>query len=89
MLSDRCGLSVGSVERWLTEAGMAAEEWIHVSGYALADPVSGAALASAAGAAARDHRLSIAGGSFAGDGPVPERWRAIRPCLSVFDRREA
>lgn len=89
MLSDRCGLSVASVERWLTETGIAADEWIHISGYALADPVSGAPLASAAAALARDHRLSIAGGSFAGDGPVPERWRAVRPCLSVFDQREA
>lgn len=89
MLSDRCGLSVDSVERCLTDPGMAADEWIHVSGYALADPVSGAALASAAAPVARGHRLSIAGGSFGGDGPVPERWRAIRPCLSVFDRREA
>ena len=89
MLSDRRGLSVDSVEHGLAQMRIAADEWIHLSAYALADPASGDALATAAAGLARSHRLSVGGGSFVADGPVPGRWRNIRPCLSVFDRREA
>lgn len=91
MLSDRASLDE---DAWsgpeapgsqaLADAG-----WIHVSGYPLADPRSGAALATAVGARRADQRASVGGGSFTEGTDLADRVRTVHPDLVLFDRREA
>lgn len=89
MLSDRvsldpAGLSSPPVRSTLDEA-----DWIHVSGYPLADPASGDALAALVAARRAGLGCSVGGGSFRDGGDVRARLRTIRPELVLFDRAEA
>lgn len=70
MLSDRQTLET-------TAAGRALEgiEWVHCSGYALLDDVSGDALAEQLGRLASSTRVSVAGGSVPRVPAVAERFR--------------
>jgi sugar/nucleoside kinase (ribokinase family) len=88
MLSDRASID----ERAWSGAGgdvLADAAWIHVSGYPLADPRSGAAIAGAVGARRADQRASIGGGSFTDEAGLAAGVRGARPDLVLFDRSEA
>ena len=87
MLSDRVSLDPAAwSEGWelLDDA-----DWIHVSGYPLADPAGGPGLADLVGARPADQRASVGGGSFAAGAGIADRLRAARPDLVLFDRLEA
>jgi ribokinase len=87
MLSDRVSLdpTAWSVERVL----LSDTDWIHVSGYPLADPTGGAELARLVGSRPTAQRSSVGGGSLAPDARLAVRLRAARPDLVLFDRAEA
>ena len=88
MLSDRARLDVaGDAAR--TETALADADWIHLSGYALADPTSAVELAALAAARGAEQRCSVGGGSFARGSDIGRTLRAARPDLVLFDRREA
>ncbi len=89
MLSDRvsldsAGLSSPSVRSAVDEA-----DWIHVSGYPLADAASGEALAGLVGLRRTGQGCSVGGGSFVAGNEMAARLRTIRPELVLFDRAEA
>jgi sugar/nucleoside kinase (ribokinase family) len=88
MLSDRAPID----EHAWSDAGPAAladADWIHVSGYPLADPRSGPLIARAVGLRRADQRASVGGGSFTDGAGLATRLRAARPDLLLFDRDEA
>jgi sugar/nucleoside kinase (ribokinase family) len=88
MLSDRVPLPVtGRSGEWRKALDDA--DWIHVSGYPLADTATGPALAALMGARRDGQRLSIGGGSFASPSPVAAAVGAAAPDLVLFDRGEA
>jgi ribokinase len=89
MLSDRMPFDPASLDSAAVRAALSEADWVHLSGYPLADPASGAALAELAASRADRQRCSIAGGSFAEDAELGHRLRAARPDLGVFDRAEA
>jgi sugar/nucleoside kinase (ribokinase family) len=89
MLSDRLPLDPAGLDAPVVRAALADAAWIHLSGYPLADPESGAALAALAGSRSEEQRCSVAGGSFADGAEVFTRLRTARPDLVVFDRAEA
>jgi sugar/nucleoside kinase (ribokinase family) len=88
MLSNRASLVEGA---WPGDADalLADADWIHVSGYPLADPRSGDGLAQAVGARRAHQRESVGGGSFTGGSGLADRLAAARPDLVLFDRAEA
>jgi sugar/nucleoside kinase (ribokinase family) len=71
---------------------VAEAEWVHCSGYALADDDSGDALAACLGRRAEAARLSVAGGSFPPEPAAVARLRArlvaARPDLLIAGRDE-
>jgi sugar/nucleoside kinase (ribokinase family) len=89
MLSDRLPLDPAGLDAPAVRAALTDADWIHLSGYPLADPQSGVALASLAGSRPDRQRCSIAGGSFDDDAAITARIRTARPDLVVFDRAEA
>jgi sugar/nucleoside kinase (ribokinase family) len=89
MLSDRVPLDPVGLTRPAVHAALDGADWIHLSGYPLADPESGAALADLAASRRDKQRCSIGGGSFAAGAEVSARMRVARPDLVVVDRAEA
>jgi sugar/nucleoside kinase (ribokinase family) len=89
MVSDRVPLDLSGDGNARASAGLAAAEWIHVSGYPLADPASGEELATLAAARAPEQRCSLGGGSFTPGSIVGPTLRLARPDLLLFDRAEA
>lgn len=89
LLSDRARLELAGGRMAQAEAALADAEWIHLSGYALADPASAAELATLAAARGAAQRCSVGGGSFARGSMVGPTIRAARPDVVLFDRAEA
>lgn len=89
MLSDRVPLDPVGLDRPAVRAALDGADWIHLSGYPLADPESGTALSDLAASRRDGQRCSIGGGSFAAGAEVSARIRAARPDLVVVDRAEA
>jgi sugar/nucleoside kinase (ribokinase family) len=87
MASDRMSLDPDRIDVALGEA-LAEADWLHVSGYPLADPRSGERLAVEVSKRAAV-RCSVGGGSFAPGSEIAERLRAARPDIVQFDRAEA
>jgi sugar/nucleoside kinase (ribokinase family) len=88
MLSDRVPLQVtGHSSVW--RDALKDADWIHVSGYPLADAGTGSALAELVGSRHDGQRLSIGGGSFASPFPAASDVEAAAPDLVLFDRVEA
>lgn len=87
MLSDRVSLEPTA---WSDAPGILTDaDWIHVSGYPLADEAGGALLAELIGSRPAALRASVGGGSLAPDAVLADRLRAARPDLVLFDRAEA
>jgi ribokinase len=88
MLSDRASLPA---TRWSAAWRDALQDadWIHVSGYPLADVATGSALADLVASRRDGQRLSIGGGSFASPSPAASAVKAAAPELVLFDRSEA
>jgi sugar/nucleoside kinase (ribokinase family) len=88
MISDRQTLDATAVGPMLADAG-----WIHCSGYALLDDLSGDTLARVLGERAGGVRLSVAGGSVPPERSRVERLRLrlanARPDLLLLSRGEA
>jgi sugar/nucleoside kinase (ribokinase family) len=89
MLSDRARLDLAGDGKARAESALAAADWIHLSGYPLADPASAVELAALAAARGAEQRCSVGGGSFAREMDIGPTLRAARPDLVLFDRREA
>ncbi|HET9498285.1 MAG TPA: carbohydrate kinase family protein [Candidatus Limnocylindria bacterium] len=87
MLSDRVSLDPTA---WTEELRLMADtDWVHVSGYPLADEAGGALLAKLIGSRRATLRASVGGGSLAPNAGLADRLRAARPDLALFDRAEA
>lgn len=88
MLSDRVSLDPSALG-----AALDAADWVHASGYALADALTGEALAAALAARQAGSRVSVAGGSFQPDAAVAasvrDRLATLRPDLIILNRDEA
>lgn len=88
MLSDRVSLGASGVGTALHGAN-----WVHCSGYALADDASGDAVCDALRRRPDGAVLSVAGGSFDADAAHAARIRGRLECaavdLLILDRREA
>ena len=93
MLSDRVSIDARVLAGPEGATALRAADWLHVSGYPLADQLHGPALAAAAGARAPEQRCSVGGGSFDGIHPrsaaLVALLRDARPDLLHVDRREA
>lgn len=89
MLSDRVSFDVDALTSAPVRTAVEWAAWLHVSGYPLADPVSGEVLAGLAGGRPRGQHCSVGGGSFAHGTDAPARLREARPDLLLFDRAEA
>ena len=87
MLSDRASLDPDRINAAVEEA-LAETAWLHVSGYPLADPLSGERLAIAVSGRA-DVRCSVGGGSVRPGSAIGDRLRTARPDIVQFDRAEA
>jgi ribokinase len=87
MLSDRVSLDPTA---WSDGRGLLTDaDWVHVSGYPLADEAGGSLLAELIGSRPAAQRASVGGGSLAPDAFLVDRLRAARPDLVLFDRAEA
>ncbi len=88
MLSDRVSIDPSPLG-----AALDAADWVHASGYAVADALTGEALAAALAARPVGSRVSVAGGSFQPDLEVAARVRdrlaTVRPDLLILNRDEA
>ena len=88
MLSDRVSLDSQAVG-----AALYPTDWVHASGYALADARTGEALAVALAASHPGRRVSVAGGSFQPDtvaaAGVRDRLAIVRPDLLILNLDEA
>lgn len=88
MLSERVSLDPSALGAALEDG-----DWLHASGYALADTLSGAALADALATRHARSRVSVAGGSFPSDASVVARVLArlesLSPDLLILNRDEA
>jgi sugar/nucleoside kinase (ribokinase family) len=89
MLSDRARLDLTGDGMARADAALADADWIHLSGYPLADPASAAELATLAGERGAAQRCSVGGGSFAQGSLIGPTVRAARPDVVLFDRAEA
>ncbi|MGH2488262.1 MAG: carbohydrate kinase family protein [Candidatus Limnocylindria bacterium] len=89
MLSDRVSLDPAGLRSPAVRAAVGDADWIHVSGYPLADPASGGALAVLVAGRRAGQVCSVGGGSFGAGSDMPARLRTIRPELVLFDRAEA
>jgi sugar/nucleoside kinase (ribokinase family) len=89
MLSDRVSLDPAGLSAPAVQSAVDEADWIHVSGYPLADPVSGDALGALAGSRRTGQGCSVGGGSFNAGGEVLPRLRMVHPELVLFDRAEA
>jgi sugar/nucleoside kinase (ribokinase family) len=89
MLSDRVSLDPAGLSSPAVRSVVESADWIHLSGYPLADPTSGAALAVLAAGRRAGQGCSVGGGSFQDGNDVPSRLQMIRPELVLFDRAEA
>ena len=94
MVSDRASFDPVRMEASVSEA-LRDADWVHVSGYPLADPISGDVLAAALSRRA-DVRCSIGGGSFGADAEIGDavapraaRDRPVRPGRSGRCARRA
>jgi sugar/nucleoside kinase (ribokinase family) len=87
MASDRISLDPDRIEA-AVGAALAEADWLHVSGYPLADPRSGERLAVALSRRA-DAQCSIGGGSFRPGSVIMDRLRVAKPEIVQFDRAEA
>jgi sugar/nucleoside kinase (ribokinase family) len=88
MLSERASFAAEALRTARVEAAVAGADWVHVSGYPLADPASGDALADLVATRPAEVRCSVGGGSFESGTPIAERLRHSRPDLLLFDRGE-
>ena len=88
MLSDRVSLDPSGLD-----AAIDGADWVHASGYALADAQTGDALAAALARAHPGRRVSVAGGSFSPDASsaasLRVRMTTVRPDLLILDRQES
>ena len=89
MLSDRVSLDPAGWSYPAVRSAVKEADWIHVSGYPLADPASGDGLVALAAARRAGQGCSVGGGSFDAGSEVMFRLRTIRPELVLFDRAEA
>jgi ribokinase len=89
MLSDRARLNLARDGMAKADRALANADWIHLSGYPLADPASAAELATLAAARSAAQHCSVGGGSFAPGSMIGPTVRAARPDLLLFDRAEA
>lgn len=89
MLSDRVSLDPAGLSSPAVRSTVEDADWIHVSGYPLADPASGDGLVALAAARRAGQGCSVGGGSFDAGSGVRSRLRTIRPELVLFDRAEA
>lgn len=89
MLSDRVSLDAAGLSSPAVRSVVADADWIHVSGYPLADPASGDALAALVAARRARQGCSVGGGSFDAGSDVQSRLRTLRLELVLFDRAEA
>lgn len=93
MLSDRSSIDGMVFARADAATALREADWLHVSGYPLADADQGAGLARLAGNRPPGQRCSIGGGSFdpasPGHAELAARLRAARPDLLHVDRAEA
>ena len=87
MASDRISFDPDRIDAAVGEA-LAEADWLHVSGYPLADSLSGERLAVAVSRRG-EVRCSIGGGSFRPGSVIRDRLRAARPDIVQFDRAEA
>ncbi|HTI28825.1 MAG TPA: carbohydrate kinase family protein [Methylomirabilota bacterium] len=88
MLSDRVTLDPGTLR-----AACEGAEWVHCSGYAMADDATGDALAQLLGSLPSTTRVSAGGGSLRDDPPlaarVRDRFATARVALFILGRDEA
>jgi len=89
MLSDRVPLDPAGLASPPVKAALAGADWIHLSGYPLADPESGDALAAIASMRRAGQRCSVGGGSFDRGLGLLSRLRTVRPEIVLFNRAEA
>ena len=89
MLSDRVPFGVQALASPAVLAALDGADWIHISGYPLADSGSGDALAALAASRRAGQGCSVGGGSFALGNGVLARLRMARPDLVLVDRAEA
>jgi sugar/nucleoside kinase (ribokinase family) len=87
MASDRNAFDPDRIDAAVGEA-LGDADWLHVSGYPLADPASGERLAAAVSKRG-DLRCSVGGGSFRPGSEIIRRLRRARPDIVQFDRAEA
>jgi sugar/nucleoside kinase (ribokinase family) len=87
MASDRISLDPDRIDAAVAEV-LAEADWLHVSGYPLADPLSGERLALVVSRRA-DVRCSVGGGLFHRGSVITDRLRAARPDIVQFDHAEA
>lgn len=89
MLSDRVSMDVAGANSLTVRSTLEGADWIHLSGYPLADPASGDGLAALIAARGAGQGCSVGGGSFDVGSDVRTRLGTIRPELVLFDRAEA
>lgn len=89
MLSDRVSMDVAGANSLAVRSALEDADWIHISGYPLADPASGDGLAALVAARRAGQGCSVGGGSFELGSDVRTRLQIVRPELVLFDRAEA
>ena len=89
MLSDRVSFDPAALASAAVAHAVSDAEWIHLSGYPLADPDSGDQLAALATSRPDGSRCSIGGGSFREGAALVGRLRVSRPDMVLVDREEA
>ncbi len=89
MLSDRVSFDPAALASAAVAHAVSDAEWIHLSGYPLADPNSGDQLAALATSRPDGSRCSIGGGSFREGAALVGRLRVSRPDIVLVDRAEA
>jgi len=89
MLSDRVSFDAKALASPAVQVALDSASWIHISGYPLADPGSGGALAALAASRRAGQVCSVGGGSFAGGNGLLSRLQVTRSDLVLVDRAEA
>jgi sugar/nucleoside kinase (ribokinase family) len=89
MLSDRASFAAPDLASVAVTDAVRDAEWLHLSGYPLFDPATGADLARLSGARPEACRCSVGGGSPAPRRGLAELVAVARPDLLIVDRHEA
>ena len=89
MLSDRARLRAADLTDRRASRALAEADWVHCSGYVLADAEAGPAVADVLGRRPRGQRCSVGGGSFQADVRLADLLRTVAPQVVLFDRGEA